>query len=288
MIVVTGANGHLGRGVVEHLLRHLPAAQIAVSVRDPDKAVELARLGVEVRRGDFAETATLAEAFRGARRLLLISTDVTGPTRVGLHRNAVEAARVAQVEHLVYTSAIDPDPQSPFSPAADHAATEAAIRESGLRYTLLRNSFYMETLPLLLQGAVAGGPVAAPADGSAAYAARMDLAEATANLLAGGGYEGRTLELTGPLAVDLAEAARIVAAILGRPVERLVLTDEEYRSQLLAVGMPPAGVAVFLQIFAALRESRFANVSPALGELLGRTPQAPETFLRAALTTVQV
>lgn len=285
MIIVTGANGKLGRGVVEHLLTRVPAAQIAVSVRDPEQAADLAARGVQVRRGDFGEPATLVEAFRGATRLLLISTDVTGPTRVALHRNAVEAARAAQVGQIVYTSIVNPDPQSPFTATADHVATEQAIRESGLRYTLLRNSFYMETLPMLAQGAVATGVLAAPADGPTAWVARDDLAEGTANLLAQGGYENTALPLTGGVAVDLAEVARIVAAIIGRPVERQVLSDEAYREQLLALGLPEVAGVVFTQIFAALREGRLATVSPALGELLGRAPQTPEAFLRGALTS---
>lgn len=283
MIVITGANGHLGRGIVTHLLAHLPADQIAVSVREPAKATDLALRGIDVRHGDFAIPATLKEAFRGATRLLLISTDIIGPTRVALHRNAIEAARSAQVSHLVYTSVVDPDPQSPFSGAADHAATETAIRESGLRYTLLRNSFYMETLPLLVQSAVAGGPVAAPADGPTAYVARADLAEATANLLIQGGYEHQALELTGPQALDLAQAAHIISSLLGRSVERIVLTDDDYSAQLLAAGLPAAAVTMFLQIFATLREGRFARVAPDLHALLGRAPQSPDQFLRTAL-----
>jgi NAD(P)H dehydrogenase (quinone) len=283
MILVTGANGQLGRAVVEHLLKRLPAEQIAVSVREPAKAAELAERGVQVRHGDFADPASLAAAFQGVERLLLVSIDVTGPLRVQLQRNAVEAARQAQVGHLIYTSAVDPDPQSPFGPAADHAATEQAIRDAGLRYTLLRNSFYMETLPMLVQGAVAGGPIAAPADGPGAYAARDELAEATANLLAAGGYENQALELTGGEAVDLAQVAQIVGRILGRPVERQVLPDEVYREGLLGFGMPAEVATIFLQIFAALREGRFNVISPALGELLGRAPVRPEAFLRAAL-----
>lgn len=283
MILVTGANGQLGRAVVDHLLDRLPANQIAVSVREPAKAADLAQRGVQVRRGDFAEPESLIEAFKGVDRLLLVSIDVTGPLRVQMQRNAVEAARHAKVGHLIYTSAVDPDPRSPFGPAADHAATEQAIHESGLRYTLLRNGFYMETLPMLVQGAVAGGAIEAPADGPGSYVARNELAEATANLLVAGGYHDQALELTGGEAVDLAQVAQIVGRILGRQVERRELTDEAYSDGLLAVGMPAGVVAIFLQIFAALREGRFSTVSPALGELLGRAPQSPEAFLRATL-----
>lgn len=283
MIVITGANGQLGRSVVEHLLARVPADQVAVSVRDPERAGDLAQRGVQVRRGDFAEPATLAEAFRDAERLLLISADVTGPARVRLHRNAVEAARAAGVGHILYTSIVDPDPASPFAPTADHAETEQAIRESGLRYTLLRNTFYMDTLPMLVGGAAATGVVAAPADGPTAWATRADLAEGTANLLAAGGHHDTALSLTGGEALDLAGVSRIVSELLGRPVERRELSDEEYRAQLLSMGLPEGAATVFLQIFAALRQGRLAAVSPTLRELLGRSPTSPTAFLRGAL-----
>jgi uncharacterized protein YbjT (DUF2867 family) len=284
MILITGANGQLGRGVVEHLLTRLPASQIAVSVREPAKAADLAQRGVEVRRGDFGEPAGLAETFRGIERALLISTDVLGPQRVQQHRNAIEAARQAQVRHLLYTSIVTPDPASPFKATADHVATEQAIRDSGLRYTLLRNNLYLDVLPQLAQGA-AGGTLAAPADGPVAYASRADLAEATANLLAEGGCLDEALELTGGEAVDLAGAAQALARILGRPVERLVLSDDAYRAQLVAAGLPEHIAALFLQSFAAMREGRFATVTPTLKTLLGRAPQSAEEFLQSVFVT---
>ncbi|GAB4213530.1 MAG: NAD(P)H-binding protein [Roseiflexaceae bacterium] len=283
MLLVTGANGQLGRAVVEHLLERVPASQIAVSVREPARAADLAERGVQVRRGDFADPAGLAEAFEGVERLLLISTDVVGPARVQLHRNAVAAARQAQVGQLFYTSIVDPDPASPFSAAADHNATEQAIRESGLRHTLLRNGLYMETLLLLSQGALASGVMAAPADAPVAYATRSDLAEAAANLLAQGGHQDQALDLTGGEALDLAQVGQLLGAITGRPVERQVLHDAAYRELLAAAGMPEGGATIFLQIFAAIHQGRFATVSPALEQLLGRPPQRPTDFLRAAL-----
>lgn len=281
MILVTGANGHLGRAIVDRLLTVLPTEQLAVSVREPARASELAERGVTVRRGDFANPTGLADTFAGVERLLLISTDVVGPERVQLHCHAIAAARQAQVRHLLYTSIVDPDPASPFAAAADHAATEQAIRDSGLPFTMLRNGLYMDTLPLLVGGAFAGGAIDAPADAPVAYVARADLAEATANLLAAGGHIGEVLDLTGGEALDLAQVGAVVAALLGRPVERRVLSDDAYRAQMTAAGVPAAGVETLLNIFAAIRQGRFAAVSLALSALLGRAPQTAEAFLRS-------
>ena len=198
-----------------------------------------------------------------------------------LHRDAIEAARQAQVGHLLYTSIVAPDPASPFAATADHVATEEAIRTSGLPFTMLRNGLYMEAVPMLVGAAFAGGPIAAPADGPVAYVARAELAEATANLLASGGHRNEALDLTGGEALDLAQVAQVVAALLGRPVERVVLSDEDYHAQLTAAGVSAMGVGIYLAMFAAMRQGRFASVSPVVATLLGRAPQTVDAFLRA-------
>lgn len=285
MLIVTGANGQLGRAVVEHLLQRLPADQIGVSVRNPASAADLAQRGVHVRHGDFADPATLRTAFAGATGLLIISVDVIGPVRVELHRNAIDAAKEAGVQHVVYTSVIDPDPASPFAAAADHAATEAYLRESALRYTILRNGLYAETLPMLVGAAVAGGPLEAPVDGPVAYVARADLAEAAANVLAQGGATNQVLDLTGGEALDLAAVAGIVSRLLDRPVTREVLPDAVYRGRLVGAGMPGPGADIFLGIFAAIRAGRFAAVDPALARILGRPPVSVDAFLAGAIST---
>lgn len=284
MITVTGANGHLGRGVINRLLELLPAEQVVVSVRDPAKAEDLARRGVRVYPGDFAEPSSLVQAFTGAERVLIVSTDVIGPARAGLHKAAVDAAKQAGARHVVYTSIIDPDPASPFAATADHAATEEYIRASGLHYTLLRNNFYAEGIPLFAGAALAGGSLDVPADGPAAYVARSDLAEATANLLARGGYVDEALDLTGPEALDMAQIANIIGQIQKRTVKRNIMPDATYREGLLAHGLPPEAADGLLSIFAALRQNRFAGVDGTLETLLGRKPRTVAALLKQTAT----
>lgn len=284
MIAITGANGHLGRGVVNQLLKLLPADQISVSVRDTAKAEDVAAQGVHVRHGDFADPASLVQAFAGAERVLLISTDVVGASRVALHKAAIDAAKQAGASHIVYTSIIEPDSDSPFRASADHVATEAYIRESGLHYTMLRNSFYADIVPMLAGGALAGGTLDAPADGPATYVARSDLAEATANLLASGKHVDEIVDLTGPEALDLAQIASIVSTLQNRSVERRVLPDAVYREGAIATGVPAEAADTLLGVFAALRQNRFGRVDPALAVLLGREPQTVSALLEQSMT----
>lgn len=119
MILVTGATGRLGGAVVDRLLERMPATELAVSVRDPDKARPLADRGVSVRRGDFTEPAS---------RVLIIS----GTTDQAPHARAISAAVAAGAQHLVYTSHMAAGPQSLFAPAVGHARTEQDLQESGV------------------------------------------------------------------------------------------------------------------------------------------------------------
>jgi uncharacterized protein YbjT (DUF2867 family) len=280
VIVVTGANGQLGRAVVEGLLARLPAEEIGVSVREPARAADL---GVRVRQGDFSDPAGLAHAFEGASKVLVVSTDSSGETAVRQHRTAVEAAAKAGVERVLYTSHMGANPSSPFPPMPDHAATEAALRDSGVPFTALRNGFYATTVPMLLAGALESGELAAPADGPVAWTTHADLAAAAVLALTEDGLDGLTPPLTGPEAVDLAGVADIVTKLTGRTVRRVVVSDADYRAGLLAHGLPEWQADLLVGMFVASRQGEFAPADPTLARLLGRPPESLADFLKAVL-----
>ena len=165
MIIVTGANGQLGRQVTEKLLERVPAGQIGVSVRDPQKAQDLEERGVRVSRGDFDDAESLAHAFEGAPRVLIVSVDDTGEEAVRRHRAAIDAAKAAGAERVFYTSHAGSDPISAFPPMVDHAATEVALRDSSVAYTSLRNGFYATTAVMQMTTALESGELAVPEDG---------------------------------------------------------------------------------------------------------------------------
>jgi uncharacterized protein YbjT (DUF2867 family) len=270
MIVVTGATGQLGNAVVERLLARVPAEQVGVSVRDPEKARSLADRGVRVRRGDFDDAGSLAVAFEGATRVLLVSAATTGEAALRQHRSAIEAAREAGASRILYTSHMGANPSSPFPPMADHAATEAMLQESGVPFTSLRNGFYTASGLMLLNHALKTGLLAAPQDGPVSWTAHADLAEAAAVVLAEGGFEGPTPALTGAVALDLADLAEIASELTGRPITRTVVSDEEYRDGLLSHGAPRVVADMLVGMFAASRQGEFAAVDPTLKHLLGR------------------
>ncbi|MEQ8392890.1 MAG: NAD(P)H-binding protein, partial [Thalassospira sp.] len=99
--LITGATGQLGTLVVKHLLNHLPASDIAVSVRTPGKATDLAAKGIDVRHGDFDDLPLMTAAFKDVETALIISAEADNATRIAQHRTAVDAAKAAGVKHLV-------------------------------------------------------------------------------------------------------------------------------------------------------------------------------------------
>ena len=275
MIVVTGATGHLGRAIVEKLVNRVLADQVGVSVRDPDKAVDLASLGVRVRQGDFVAARTLEHAFAGATQVLIVSSNAraSGGDPLAQHRSAIAAAQAVGARRIVYTSHMAASASSAFPPMLDHQATEEMLARSGMGWTALRNGFYAASGIALMGDALMTGVVEAPADGKVAWTAHADLAEAAAIILADEGrYDGLTPPLTGSEVLDFTDLSGIATDVLGRPVHRQTLADEDLRAKMIARGAPEAAAAMLLGLYAAIRKGEFALVDPTLERLLGRRP----------------
>lgn len=275
MIIVTGATGHLGRAIVEQLVKRVPLNQVGASVRDLAKAAELVALGVRVRQGDFDDSAGLARAFEGASQVLIVSSNARayGGDTLAQHGRAIEAARSAGVRRVVYTSHLGASDSSEFPPMRDHAATEEMLRQSGLAWVALRNGFYAASGIALMGDALQTGVLEAPADGNVSWTAHADLAEAAAAILAGEGhYDGPTPPLTASQALDLAALADLASELSGRPVRRQTIADDELQAKMAARGVPPQAVAIALGLYRASRRGEFAAVDPTLERLLGRRP----------------
>lgn len=285
MIIVTGANGQLGRAVVERLLVRVPAEQVGVSVRDPEKARGLKERGVRVRRGDFDDTASLAHAFEEVSQVLIVSADSFGETAVRQHRTAIDIAKKAGAHRILYTSHMGSSPTSLFPPMVDHAATEAALRDSGVAFTALRNGFYADSALMMLGDALKTGVLAAPEDGPVSWTSHPDLAEVAAIALSEEALDGVTPDLTASEAIDLDGIAALASELAHRPIRRVVVPDADYRAGLVAHGLPEERADMLLGIFRASRQGEFARVDPTLARLIDRRPPMPfRDILKAAIS----
>lgn len=275
MIIVTGATGQLGRLIVAKLLDRVPADRVGVSVRDPKKAADLDALGVQVRQGDFDDAESLRHAFESATQILIISSNAraSGGDPLVQHRTAIDAAKSVGSKRIVYTSHMAASATSAFPPAQDHAATEAMLARSGLAWTALRHGFYAESGLMMTGEGLKTGVIEAPADGKISWTTHADLAEADAIILADEGrFNGPTPPLTGSQAIDLDEFAALASDVLGKPVSRKILSDEDFKAKMAARGTPEGAAKMALCLYVAARNGEFATVSPALEQMLGRNP----------------
>ena len=281
MIVITGATGALNGATVEHLLKLVPADQIAVSVRDVGKAQHFADRGVRVRRGSYDDPAALLDSFEGAEQVLIVSSSDPVADQNPLHRTAIETAVRAGARRILYTSHQNADPTSAFAPAAFHAAAEAMLAESGVAWTSLRNGFYAHSLTWMAGPWSTTGVIATPADGPVSWTDRDDEAEAAAIILAGRHTFDGPVTLTASGAVTMDDVAAIASEVTGRPIERVVQDDEQWVADQIAGGTPEHYVGFLLPFFHAAHRGDFAGVDPTLAEVLGREPRTVRDQLAA-------
>jgi NAD(P)H dehydrogenase (quinone) len=283
MIVITGATGRLGSQIVHRLLERVPADQVGVSVRDPDRAAGLGVRGVRVRRGDFTDPDSLAEAFEDATQVLIVSANETGEAAVAQHTAAIDAARAAGAKRILYTSHQAAGADSLFAPMRDHAATEQYLAHTGTPYTSLRNGFYASTVPLLLGRTLETGELVAPADGPVSWTTHADLAEAAAIILTDEGrFDGATPPLTAPDALDLGAIAGILTELTGRTIRRVIADDDEWKAGLIGHGVPAEQANMLLGMFHASRRDEFATTGGTLENLLGRAAMPVRSILEEA------
>ncbi|WP_373991653.1 NAD(P)H-binding protein [Duganella sp. BuS-21] len=282
MIIVTAATGQLGRLVIAGLLKTTPAAQIVAAVRDPAKAADLAAQGVQVRRADYSDPASLDAAFVGATKVLLISSNALG-NRVAQHRNVIDAAARAKVGLLAYTSVLHAD-RSPLGLAGEHRETEAAVRASGLPFSLLRNGWYIENHTGGLGGAVAHGALAGAAgEGRISAAARADYAEAAAAVLASTGPVEQVYELAGDTGFTLAELAAEVSRQTGKTIPFHNLPQADYRAMLIGLGLPAPLADLIADSDAQAAQGALFDDSRILSKLIGHPTISLTAAVEAAL-----
>lgn len=273
-IIVTGATGQLGRLTVEALLRRgVPASGIVATGRDITGIKDLADRGVVVRRADFADPDSLATAFAGAEKLLLISTTTVGE-RVGNHRRAIDAALAAGVSLVAYTSMLNADTATTIL-GPTHRETEEYLRERDVPSVLLRNGWYLENYTAQLSQILRDGVVAgATGQGRISAATRADYAEAAAVVLTTEGHAGAVYELGGDEAFTLAELAGAISAATGQPITHTDLTANDFARALTDADVPAELADVLADADAGMSRGELFTSSADLRRLIGR-PTTP-------------
>lgn len=275
-IVVTGATGPFGRHAVEALLRRrVPADQILATGRKIDK---IADLGVRAQPADYEEPEQLRAAFTGADKVLFVSGSEPG-RRVPQHRNVIDAAKAAGVGLLAYTSIVRAD-TSDLILAGEHQQTEQMIKDSGLPYVFLRNSWYLENYDY--RSAVEHGLFGAAGDGRISGAARADYADAAAGALLADDGANRAYELGGP-GFTLAELAAQISQVSGREITYTDLGQAKYAEFLIGLGLPEMAATVLSDADRGAAQGELEADPADLERLMGHPATPVSDVIRAAL-----
>ena len=269
-IAVTGATGDLGGRVARELAaRGVPPRLI---VRDPSRAPHLP--GAQVAVAQYQDSEAMAKALDGVGTLFLVSGQ-EDPDRISLHRSAIEGARLAGVERIVYTSFMGAAPNATFPYARDHCATEQAVREAGISLTAMRNALHADVAPRFVGE---DGVIRAPAGhGRLAWVARADVARLAAVLLVEPGHEGQTYDVSGPHAIDLHETARILTKATRRAITYHAETLDEARGS--RAGHPDWLVEGWIGSYLMLGTGEGSVTSHTIEVLTGQRPMTLSEFL---------
>ena len=287
MIAVTGATGALG-GRVAARLAAAGDVPLRLVVRDARRAPALPGAEVREHPGGYADPTGLTEALRGVETLYLVSA-AEAEDRLQQHLDAVDAAVAAGVRRIVYTSFVGASPDAVFTLVRQHAATEEAIRATGVRHTFLRSSMYADFVPFFATVEDGTAVIAAPAgQGRTGFVSRDDLADVAAAVLLdgssaldGSSLDGKALEVTGPEALSMAEAAAVLAEVTGRPAVYREQTVEQAWATRRPSGRPDWEIEGWVTSYLAIAAGELSAVTDVVPRLTGHPARSVAAHLRA-------
>lgn len=294
-IIISGASGQFGRMAAERVLEVADPKDVILTTRSPDKLADLAERGANVRLADFDRPETLRDAFAGGEKMLLISTARVG-SRVGQHKNALDAAKAAGVKHVAYTSVIAADdPDNPAIVKLDHRATELDMEASGMAWTHLRDNQYAEAVagPVIFGALQMGKQINNNGGGRIGLVSRADCVDCAVAVLTTPGHENKAYVLTGPEALTFEDAIAMFNEMTGQSIESELVDDERMYEVFDALGAPrhasdivpdgpiPWSSDDMVTFGAAIAQGIFDEVTDSVERLTGRPPTPLRTVMEA-------
>ncbi|MBL7681784.1 MAG: SDR family oxidoreductase [Flavipsychrobacter sp.] len=280
MILVTGANGNLGAATINFLLKKIPAENIRALVRSEEKGITLKEKGIEIALGDYFNSQSLASAMKGIDTLMLVSASSV-KDRYQQHANAINAAKEAGVRHIVYSSILKASPNTKFAAGLDHVNTEADIENSGIDYTIMRNTYYSDFLPMILGDFRDSGQVFYSAgDAKINFALRADMAEANANVLADpSAHRNKVYNITSSATYSFNDIAGMLTSIVKKPITYIDIPLNDLNNGMLQHGIPVEVAEMLTSIAASMRDGEFDYADNTLSTLIEHKPLDLKDFL---------
>ena len=274
LIAITGATGVVGGLVAERLADQ--GASLRLIVRDTAKAPPIA--GVDIAAAsDYGATEEMTAALHGADTLFFVSGRET-EDRLARHLSLVDAAKAAGIERIVYTSFLGASPESTFTLARQHYATEMAIRDSGIAFAFQQQNLYLDFMPFF---AGPDGVIRGPADdGKLAPVSRSDVADVAVTLLTDSSHDGETFRITGRERFSFAQVAERMTALTGKRFSFVDETIEQAYASRAHFGAPDWEVEGWVSSYAAIGAGELNVKTDHVLKLTGHEPMLLDEFLR--------
>lgn len=281
MILITGANGHLGSATIEFLLKKNPETPIRALVRTEEKGTAFKEKGVDIAIGDYFNYDSLLAALQGIDTLLLVSSSsITG--RYEQHANVIKAAKASGIRHIVYTSVLKSSPESKFSAGIDHVKTEAEVKASGISYTIMGNTYYADFLPMLLGDFKETGTIYySSGDARVNFATRNDMAEANAVVLSNpSAHQNKVYNITASAAYTFKDIATMLSDIVNKPIQYVEIPLEDLKNGMQQHGLPEDVAVMMTSIAETMKAGEFDYADDTLETLIGHKPLDLKDFLK--------
>ena len=272
MILVAGATGNVGSSLIRELLAK--GERPRAFVRSLERGREALGEGVDLAEGDFERLETIDAAIDGADRLFVLTPST--PRLREHERNLLEAAKRAGVR-VVKTSAFTAGEQSPMETIRGHGEAEQDLKRSGLPYTILQPTFYMQNFFAMINGGVIATAAGA---GRVSMVDTRDVGAAAAAVLTEAGHDGKTYVLTGREALTFDEAAQILSEATGTEIAHARVTQDDIRNALREMTGDEWLGDLLAALSAVMADDRLATVTDSLPELTGRAPRSLSDFGR--------
>lgn len=273
-VLVVGATGNVGSVLIPGL--RSAGVSVRALVRDEAKVQPLRAQGVDVVLGDLDQPDTLDEAFSGVEKVYLVTWN--GPTGGGHGHNIIEAAKRTSRPHIVNQGGHG-SPKSRI--IKDHILLEQELKDSGLAYTNVQPTFFMQNLMMAGQTVASDGAIYLPMkQGRIGMIDVRDIAAAAQAVLRGSGHEGKSYVLTGPRSISVNDVAAALTEALGKPVHYFDVPPEAAKQFMVGMGVPEWIADGFSELFEEFAINWGDHVSPSVEQLTGRPAISIEQFAR--------
>jgi uncharacterized protein YbjT (DUF2867 family) len=278
MILITGSTGKTGGEVA----RQLAAARtpFRALVRDADKAEPVRALGAELIVGDMADKACLEQALQGVDKALLVLPNIE--QQLIYEKQFTDAAVSSGVRHLVYLSSLESVPESKNPITQNHVAAENYIKQSGLTWTMIRPTFFMQIFGGMAAKIKETGKIIMPAgNGTVSTTDLRDVGEIIRNILTGdsSNYDNQSYDLTGPQLLTFSEIADRFSKVLGKPIQYVDQPMDEFRRALRSVNLSKWRTDAVVKELEAIGNGAVDHTTDTIEKLLGRPPLSLDRYI---------